>query len=138
MTIRRKRSFTFVELIAAITILAITIVPATQYFALSMTLRRRLERDGILVTLAIQTIEQQMAVINGGFSTTQTTGTFAAQGFPGLAYEINSTDSATQGGIPDLLMVITVRVWSDDNGDLILDAGESVVELNTKMARSIE
>ena len=41
---RNRRSFTFVELIAAIAILAITIVPATQYLAGSMTLRRRLER----------------------------------------------------------------------------------------------
>ena len=135
---RNRRSFTFVELIAAIAILAITLVPATQYLAGSMTLRRRLERNSVMVMLAIQTIEQQMAVINGGFTTAQETGTFAAQGQPEIAYERIRTDATAQGGIPDLLMVITVRVWSDDNGNVLLDAGESVVELHTKMARSIE
>jgi prepilin-type N-terminal cleavage/methylation domain-containing protein len=133
-----RRGFSFVELIAAISIMAITIVPATQYLAESMILRRRLERDGILVTLAIKTIEEQMAVINGGFTTAQTTGTFAAQGFPELGYEIVRTDAVAQGGIPDLLMAVMVRVWSDDDGDVVIDTGESVVELNTKMARSIE
>ncbi len=135
---RNRRSFTFVELIAAIAILAITIVPATQYLAGSMTLRRRLERNSVMVVLAIQTIEQQMAVINGGFTTAQETGTFAAQGHTEIAYERIRTDATAQGGIPDLLMVITVRVWSDDNSNVLLDAGESLVELHTKMARSIE
>lgn len=135
---RNRRSFTFVELIAAIAILAITIVPATQYLAGSMTLRRRLERNSVMVMLAIQTIEQQMAVINAGFTTAQETGTFVSQGHPEIAYERIRTDGTAQGGIPDLLMVITVRVWSDDNGNVLLDAGESVVELHTKMARSIE
>ncbi len=135
---RNRRSFTFVELIAAIAILAITIVPATQYLAGSMTLRRRLERNSVMVMLAIQTIEQQMAVINAGFTTAQEAGTFVSQGHPEIAYERIRTDATAQGGIPDLLMVITVRVWSDDNGNVLLDAGESVVELHTKMARSLE
>ncbi len=133
-----RRSFTFVELIAATAVLAITIVPATKYLADSMTLRRHLERDRVMVILAIQTIEQQMAVINGGFTTAQETGTFASQGHPEIAYERIRTDAMAQGGISDLLMVITVRVWSDNNGNVLLDAGESLVELHTKMGRSIE
>lgn len=135
---RTHRGFTFVELIAAITILGICIVPATKYLADSMTLRRNLERDRLLVMLAIQTVEEQMAVINAGFTTTQETGTFAGQGFSEIAYEIIRTDASAQGGIPDLLMAITVRVWADEDSDLLLDAGEAVVELHTKMARSIE
>ncbi|MCH7769298.1 MAG: hypothetical protein IH828_10290 [Nitrospinae bacterium] len=79
-----------------------------------------------------------LAVINGGFTTAQESGTFASQGFPEIAYERIRTDVIAQGGIPNLLMVITVRVWADDNGNVLLDAGESVVELHTKMARSIE
>ncbi len=134
----RPRSFTFVELVAAIAILGICIVPATQYLTDSMTLRRRLEQDRFLVTLAIQTIEEQMAVINGGFTTTQQTGTFAGQGLPDIAYTILRTDASAQGGIPGLLMAITVRVWSDEDSDLVLDVNEATVELHTKMARSLE
>ena len=134
----KRRSFTFAELIAAIAVLAITIVPATKYLADSMTLRRRLERDRVLVTLAVQTIEQQMAVLNGGFTTTHETGTFADQGLSDIAYEIDRTDAAGQGGLPDLLMVIAVKVWSDDDGDVLHDPAEAVVELHTKMARSVE
>jgi hypothetical protein len=136
--LQKRRSFTFAELIAAIAVMAITIVPATKYLTDSMTLRRRLERDRILLTLAIRTIEQQMAVINGGFTTTHETGTFAADGFADIAYEIDRTDAAGQGGIPDLLMVIAVKVWSDDDADVLHDANEASVELHTKMARSIE
>lgn len=135
---RNCRGFTFVELIAAIFVLAVTLVPATQFLAKSMTLRRELERDRNMVLLAIQTIEEQMSVINGGWTTAQQTGTFASQGLPNLAYEIVRSDAATDGGISDLLMAIIVRVWSDDDGDQQIDAGESVVELQTKMARSVE
>ncbi len=135
---RHSRGFTFVELIAAIFVLAITLVPATQFLADSMTLRRDLERDRNMVLLAIQTIEEQMSVINGGWTTAQQTGTFASQGLPDLAYEIVRSDAAADGGISDLLMAIIVRVWSDDDGDQQLDAGETSVELQTKMARSVE
>ena len=135
---KRHRAFTFVELVGASVILAIAIVPATQYLTDSMALRRRLERDGYMVALAIQTIEQQMAVINGGFTTTQEVGTFASQGLPEIAYEVTRTDATIEGGTPDLVMVITVRVWADTNANSTVDPGESVVELNTKMARSIE
>ena len=135
---QKRRSFTFAELIAAIAIMAITIVPATKYLTDSMTLRRRLERNRVLVTLAVQAIEQQMAVLNGGFTTTHETGTFAAQGLPDIAYEIDRTDAAGQGGTPDLLMVIAVQVWSDADGDVLHDVDEAAVELHTKMARSIE
>lgn len=139
MTIQRqRRSFTFVELIAATVVLAICIVPATKYLADSMALRRELEIDRTLVLLAIQTVEQQMAVINGGFTAAQETGTFASQGLPEIAYKIVRTDAASAGGIPGLLMAIAVRVWHDENGDLALDSNEAAVELHTKMARSVE
>ena len=137
-TAKRKHSFTFVELIAAMVVLAIAIVPATQYLTESMTLRRRLERDRVMVALAIQIIEDQMAVINGGFTAAQVTDTLAAQGFPELAYEITRTDATIDGGIPGLMMAISVRVWDDSDADLVFDAGESDVELHTKMARSVE
>jgi hypothetical protein len=127
-----------VELIAAIVVLAICIVPATKYLADSMTLRRELETDRVLVMLAIQTIEQQMAVINGGFAAAQKSGTFATQGLPEIAYEIVRTDAASAGGIPDLLMAISVRVWHDENGNLSADSNEAAVEVHTKMARSVE
>lgn len=131
------RSFTFVELIAAITVLAICIVPASKYMTDSMTVRRGLERDRILVTLAIQTIEEQMALMNADFISAQQTGSFAAQGLPDYAYEVVRTDAPAQGGLPEQLMAITVRVWSDENGNVVRDATESVVELHTKMARSV-
>jgi Tfp pilus assembly protein PilE len=135
---RRHRSFTFVELVAATVVLAICLVPATKYLADSMTLRRHLEQERVLVMLAIQTIEEQMAVINGGFTTTQETDTFASQGLPEMAYEIIRTDAASAGGVPGLLMAITVRVWHDENRNLLRDSNEAVVQLHAKMARSIE
>ncbi len=133
-----RRSFTFVELIAATAVLAITIVPATKYLADSMTLRRRLERDRVMVILAIQTIEQQMAVINGGFTTTDEKGTFASQGSPTLAYRVRRRDASNRGGIPGLLMVIEVEMWEVTDGVLHRDPYESRFKLYTKMARSIE
>ena len=139
MTIRRRqRGFTFVELIAATAILAICIVPATKYLADSMTLRRQLETDRTLVLLAIQTIEEQMAVINGGFTTTDEKGTFASQGLPTLAYKVRRRDASKHGGIPGLLMAIEVEIWEDTDGDLHRDPDEPRVKLHTKMARSIE
>lgn len=135
---RRHSGFTFVELIAAIALLAITIVPATQYFANSMKLRRELERDRAMVVLATQLAEAQMGAVYGSFTTADIVDTFASQGLSDVAYRISRSDSASYGGIPDTLMAIRVRVWTDDDGDLVLDANEAKVELYTKMARSVE
>ena len=110
---QRHRGFTFVELIAAIALLAITIVPATQYFANSMKLRRDLERDRAMVLLATQLVEAQMCTAYGSFTTAYVVNTFASQGLPDVAYKIRRSDSAYYDGIPDLLMTIRVRVWTD-------------------------
>jgi len=134
---RKRRCFTFLEVLAATAVLAICLIPATQYMAKSMSLRRRLEQDKIMVMLAVQTIEHHMAAINWSFSNTQETGTFASQGQTDLAYEVVSTDSAIEGGIPGHLMAISVSVWFDENSNLVHDANEAIVELNTAMARSI-
>ncbi|MCZ6765458.1 MAG: hypothetical protein O7D32_00865, partial [bacterium] len=72
------------------------------------------------------------------FTTTQYVDTFASQGQPDIAYEITRSDLPAEGGIPNLLMAISVRVWSDDNNNLVLDANEAKVDLHTKMARSVE
>lgn len=135
---QKGRGFTFVELVAAIAVMAITIVPAMQYFTESMTLRRELERERVMVLLATQLVESQMAVVNSSFTTTQYVDTFASQGQPDIAYEITRSDLPAEGGIPNLLMAISVRVWSDDNNNLVLDANEAKVDLHTKMARSVE
>lgn len=135
---RRHRSFSFIEVIASTTILAITIVPATQYLADSLTVRRRLERDRHMVVHAIAIIERQMAAINGGFTTANQSGSLAADGYPDLAFQIVRTDVAAAGGVPGLVMSISVKVWNDVDADLVHDAGERSVELHTLMARSLE
>ena len=135
---RQRRGFSFVELIAATVVLAIVIVPATQLLAESMTQRREMERRRNMTLLAIRTIEEQMSVINAGFTSAQQSGTFASLGLTEIAYEITRTDSASAGGIPDSLMAIVVKVWFDENGDVTLDSNETVVELRTLMARSVE
>ena len=137
-TRRQRCGFSFVELIAATAVLAIVIVPATQLLAKSMTQRREMERRRIMTLLAIRTIEEQMSVINAGFTTAQQSSTFAALGLAEIAYEITRTDAVSAGGIPDLLMAIIVKVWFDEDGDVTLDSGETVVELRTLMARSVE
>ncbi len=133
-----RRSFSFVELIAATAVLAIVIVPATKLLADSMALRREMERNRTMVLLAIRTVEEQMSVINAGFTTAQQSGTFASLGLPKIAYQVTRSDLTSAGGIPDTLMAITVKVWSDDNADLVQDANEAAVELHTLMARSVE
>ncbi len=134
----RRRGFSFVELIAATAVLAIVIVPATELLADSMALRREMERNRTMVLLAIRTVEEQMSVINAGFTTAQQFGTFASLGLPEIAYQIIRDDQTSAGGIPDTLMAITVRVWSDDDADVVHDSDETVVELHTLMARSVE
>ena len=141
MSIRKeqqRRGFSFVELIAATAVLAIVIVPATQLLAESMTQRREMERRRNMTLLAIRTIEEQMSVVNAGFTPTQQSGTFATLGLAQIAYQITRTDSASAGGIPDLLMSITVKVWFDEDGDVTPDSSETLVELRTLMARSVE
>jgi len=133
----KRSGFTFVELVASMTILAIAIVPASKYLTDSMTLRRGLEWNDVMLSNAIMTIEQQMATVNGSFTTTQESGTLATRGFANLGYDIVRSDSAATGGITGLLMSIKVRVWLDENSNQVLDTGERVVELQTKMARSV-
>ena len=79
-----------------------------------------------------------MCTAYGSFTTAYVVNTFASQGLPDVAYKIRRSDSAYYDGIPDLLMTIRVRVWTDDDGDLVHDANEAEVTLYTKMARSVE
>lgn len=130
-------AFTFVELVAAIFILTIVIVPATKHLADSMTMRRELEVNRKMTILAVQAIEEQMTVVNNNFVFVNESGNFSLQGMPEFAYQHIRSDTYASGGIPDLLMTITVKIWHDKNNDLIQDAAEPLVELHTIMARSI-
>lgn len=121
------------ELVAATTILAITLVPALRIMRDSLSVSQEIEKANQMSSFCVSRLEEQMATTSGSWAETRLTGDYAAQGYPTLHYEVFRSDERSDGGIPGALMVIRTTVWDDENDNNSLDAGEPNVSYRTKI-----
>lgn len=133
------------ELVAATTIIAITLVPALRMMRDSLRVGRETETSNLMATLAASRLEEYLllsagqwgAIPPGNFwNTTTVSGNYAAEGYPNLKFSVVRTDSAPEG-IPARLLSITATVWNDADNDNALDAGESRSTFASKLARNV-
>lgn len=130
---KRRSAQTLLELVAATTILAITLVPALRIMRDSLTVSREIELANQMSSFCVSRLEEQMASTSGTWSVSTLTGDYTTAGYPTLNYSVTRSDTGTDGGIPGALMVITCTVWNDENGNNSLDAGEPQVVYSTKI-----
>jgi hypothetical protein len=130
----RRSAHTLLELVAASSLLALTIVPALRMIRDSLEQNQRVERLEVLNMLCISTLEQQLCLTAANWTEATSNGTFASEGYSTLRYTAVRSQQPAAGGIAGQLMAVSVTVWDDTNGNAALDANEPRVVQATKMA----
>jgi len=134
---RSTRGQTLLELIAATTIIAATLVPGLNLMRDSLLISRQIETDTLMATLSVDKLEEYLAKTSANWQATTLTGDYSADGYSQLNYEVIRSDSVVKGGIPDSLMMIQSTLWNDANNNDTLDSGERSVVFVSKLARVI-
>lgn len=142
--ITRRSGQTLLELVAATTIIAITLVPALRMMRDAIRIGRETQTSNLLATYAASKLEEYLLLSAGQWGgvpvgtpwgTTTATGNFSADGNATLKFSVVRTDSAPNG-ISSRLLSITATVWNDVDNDDTLDAGESRSVFASKLARN--
>ena len=138
--IRSRRAQTLLELVAATTIIAGTLVPALRMMRDSLSVSRNIELASQMSSYCVSLLEQQMVLTSaswdessGTWDQSTSTGDYSADGYPSLRYQVERSDAPGDGGISGALMVIRCQVWDDRNGNGGRDAGEPQVNYSTKI-----
>lgn len=130
-----RRGQSLLELVAAGTVIALTLTPALRLMRDTISVSRDLEHSDALATLAASKLEQSLAVTAATWDVGTTTGTFTTDGYANLLWSVVKSDDAGAGGIPNQLMAISVTAWDDKNGNAAADTGEPRCSFASKIAK---
>jgi hypothetical protein len=123
------------ELVAATSLLAVAIVPGLRLMRDALELSRQIETQGLLTTLCVSKLEEHLMQAGATWLETTATGTFAAEGYATLRFEVTRSHDPAGGGIADRLMTVSATVWEDENVNGVLDSGEASIVLASKLAK---
>lgn len=129
---RRRSAQTLLELVAASTIIAMTLTPALRMMRDSLRVGRQTEMANLMATLAASQLEDALQDTAAVWSDTDTVGDFTALGYPTVKFSIVRTPE-----LANTLMAITVTAWDDTNNNNNIDAGESRSVFASKLARNV-
>jgi prepilin-type N-terminal cleavage/methylation domain-containing protein len=132
--------FTMIEVLGAIVILAITIVPMLGLFTIAPALhlqREYLTRAAFLAQVRTEEIRDNLIdSFTGDFNKPNG----AADDFP-VSEGFEPSDSGYRYTIAhdtdDELKDVTIRVWHDDDGDNSPDAEEQIITIRTQVSRRL-
>ena len=131
----RSSGHTLIELLAASAIVAIAITSTLSLMKQGMEITRDTEQRGMVTTLCISKLEERLAAVPKNFTSSTTSGTFSADGYANIRFTAVHSDNSADGGITGKLMVVTVTVWDDANGNATRDSGEATVTFTSKVAK---
>lgn len=131
-----RRGTTLLELVAASTVIAITLVPALRIMRDSLRVSRQLEVREVMATIAMSVLEQESASVSGRWVMQTRTHRQPGRdsGYPSVVAVSTTTDSVATGGIPGSLAVIRVTAFDDSNRTGSLDNNEPSITFATKIA----
>lgn len=135
-SLRVRKGYTLLELIATSGLLALVIVPSLELTRESLDLGHRLESKAIMTSLCLGKLEEHLAIGAIDLSETTTSGSFASIGHAQLRYAIVRSQETSDGGITDRLMAVSAIVWDDINGNLAQDSGEPSITFASKIAKT--
>jgi hypothetical protein len=130
-----RRGTSLLELTVAVGLLALALVPGLRLMRDAMDWGGDIDNRELIVTLCVSTLEENLAKVASDWSATTATGSFASEGFSDLRFEMTSSESTGDGGIPDQLMAVTVTVWHDSNNSSSRDSDESYTTMASKVAK---
>jgi len=129
-----QKGFTLIEMMMAIIILGIAIVPLMEMISRASITSSTNEQETRIVFLAQQKLEQVKSLALTNFTDDYTQ---AATAFPSpdLAYKYTIYYYTSGGDDGNLIKSIRVRAWYDSNSNNSADTNEPQLELNTKVAK---
>lgn len=129
-----QAAYTLLEVVIATFLMALAIIPAMNFMTTAIQTSSELETWNQLNLLATGKLEEQLAKAAATFTQGTDSGTFSDPGLSGMRYVATRSTASGDGGIDNRLMVLTVTVWNDENGNGGLDSGEPQVTYGTKLA----
>ncbi|MFH1411842.1 MAG: type II secretion system protein [Candidatus Omnitrophota bacterium] len=132
--LRTKKGFTLIEILAAIAVVGLGIIPVMNTLPEGLKALRKTEhltRDVMLAQQKMDELRDQILGTNASYGYSKSggyggSGTFT--GFSGYRYSVTDDQGSD-------IRELTVDVWFDDNGNGTLDTGEDSVTLDTKIAK---
>jgi len=131
----RRRGQSLMEVVAASTIIATAMVPALRMMRDSLKVSRDLETAGVMSSLCVSKLEEEMAITSAHWNTQTIAGDFSSEGHRDILFVITKSDEVADGGIKDALMAISVSVWQDKNGNASKDANEPGITYGSKISK---
>lgn len=129
-----SNGFTMLEVLAAIAILAITVVPLVGLLSTAITIHVQREQETRAAFLAQLKLEEIKNIVTLDFGSDYNKPAGDATDFPAPNSRFRYT--VTDNVDPDI-KDITVRVWCDKDGNGTPDVDEQAVQLDTKIARRL-
>ncbi|MGQ9608145.1 MAG: type IV pilus modification PilV family protein [bacterium] len=128
--------FTLIEVLLALVILSIAIIPLMQIFPQASLIATDSQRETRIGFLAQQKLEQVKGQVLSYFFGDYNE---SATAFPSPDSDFKYTVSyfTASGDDGNQIKSIKVRVWYDDNDNNIVDGNENMIELTTKVSRRV-
>jgi hypothetical protein len=130
-----RAGYSLLEVVLASTICMTALVPALAILRDGMANASKIDTRQLLLVYGVSKMEEQEAIVAASWASGTTTGSFAADGAAGIRYSVMRSDAPASGGLTNQLMNISVTVYSDDNGNAALDAGEAQTTFTTKISK---
>src|SRR5882757_878304 len=132
-----RSGYSMLEVVLASSICLTAIVPALAMLRDGIALGDIIDTRHLLLTYSVSKMEEQLAVTGATWPTGTITGNFASDGQSSIRYSVTRSDAVVDGGVVGKLMVDTVTVYSDDNGNNAMDASEARTTMTTKVAKLV-
>lgn len=131
-----RRAFSLLEVVTAMTISSLMIVPTASMLSQAIAASTSASNNQTLVRLAEGKLAEESQLARANFRQNRTQrGRFRREGFPGLRYQATVRSAAAAGGIPNRMVSINVVAWDDQNSNSRLDTGEQSVHLWSAVTR---
>ena len=130
-----RDGYSLVEVVAAIALMAATLVPAVEFVRYGMERSLEDDRRQLLALYAASQVEERLGVVAASWAEGTQAGDYAMEGHPNIRYTTTCSDDVANGGIVGALMDIRSTVYYDTNADDALSAGEMRCTFRTKIGK---
>lgn len=131
----RPAAYSLLELVAAVALVAGTLVPALELMRAGLEQSIETDRRLLMAAYAVSETEKQLAATAATWATGTYSGDYTADGNADVRYVAVCSDEPVDGGIVGLLMDLRVTTYYDANGDDALTAGEPRCDFRTQLGR---